>query len=80
LLINGRKLRAHNLQHEDRVVFGPKVSATYLLLRREEVMTAAPDEFDITLIGPNMVGDPEDALRSVKVNSGKPSNQGENSN
>ncbi|EKQ66981.1 FHA domain-containing protein [Leptolyngbyaceae cyanobacterium JSC-12] len=60
LLINGRKLRAHNLQHEDRVVFGPKVSATYLLLKRDEVSTAPLDEFDITLIGPNMIGEPEE--------------------
>jgi pSer/pThr/pTyr-binding forkhead associated (FHA) protein len=60
LLINGRKLRAHNLQHEDKVVFGPQVSATYLLLRRDAVLTTPPDEFDITLIGPNMVGHPED--------------------
>ncbi|NJP10240.1 MAG: FHA domain-containing protein [Leptolyngbyaceae cyanobacterium RU_5_1] len=60
LLINGRKLHAHNLRHQDKVVFGPHVSATYLLLRRDAVMTTPPDEFDITLISPNMVGDPED--------------------
>lgn len=60
LLINGHKLRAHNLQHEDRVVFGPTVSATYLMMRREAVDTAPLDPFDITLIGPNMmVGEPE---------------------
>lgn len=60
ILINGRKLRAHNLQHEDLVEFGPKVSVTYLLLKRDAVFTAPIDEFDITMIGPNMVGDPED--------------------
>jgi pSer/pThr/pTyr-binding forkhead associated (FHA) protein len=60
LLINGRKLRAHTLEHEDEIVFGPKVTATYLLLRREEVTTAIPDEYDITLIGPNMMGYPEE--------------------
>lgn len=60
ILVNGRKLRAHNLQHEDRVEFGPKISATYLLLQRDAVFTAPADEMDITLIGPNMVGDPED--------------------
>jgi hypothetical protein len=63
LLINGRKLRAHDLQHEDKVVFGPNVSATYLSLKREELTAprSEPDEFDVTLIGPNMVGHPEDA-------------------
>ncbi len=60
LLVNGHKLRAHNLQHEDKVIFGPQVSATYYLLKRDEVLTSPPDEFDITLIGPNMIGDPED--------------------
>ncbi len=60
ILVNGRKLKAHDLQHEDKVVFGPNVSATYLALKRDAVMTAPPDEFDITLIGPNMIGEPED--------------------
>lgn len=60
LLINGHSLRAHTLEHEDKVVFGPNVTATYLLLRRDEVITALPDEYDITLIGPNMMGHPED--------------------
>ncbi len=59
LMINGRKLRAHNLQHEDKVVFGPKVSATYLLLKRDAIHSEPLDEFDVTLIGPNMIGDPE---------------------
>lgn len=60
LLINGRKLQAHDLQNEDEVVFGPQVRAKYYLLKREAIMTVPPDEFDITLISPNMVGDPED--------------------
>lgn len=60
LLINGRKLQAHNLINEDEVVFGPKVRAIYYLLRRDAVVTVPPDEFDITLISPNMIGDPED--------------------
>jgi pSer/pThr/pTyr-binding forkhead associated (FHA) protein len=60
LLINGRKLQAHDLKNEDEVVFGPKVRAIYYLLRRDAVVTVPPDEFDITLISPNMVGDPED--------------------
>lgn len=62
LLINGRKLQAHDLINEDEVVFGPKVRAIYYLLRRDAVVTVPPDEFDITLISPNMIGDPEDEL------------------
>lgn len=49
LLINGKKLKSYDLQHEDKVVFGPNVSATYLVLRRDSVLTIQPDEFDITL-------------------------------
>lgn len=60
LLINGRKLQAHDLQDEDEIVFGPKVKAIYYLLKRESIPTGPPDEFDITLISPNMVGDPEE--------------------
>lgn len=64
LLINGRKLQAHDLQNEDEVVFGPQVRAIYYSLKRDEVMTSPPDEFDITLISPGMVGEPEDG-RSI---------------
>lgn len=62
LLINSRKRYKHNLQDQDEVVFGPKVSATYRLLKRDAMPTIPPepDEFDITLISPNMVGYPED--------------------
>ncbi|MBD2103885.1 FHA domain-containing protein [Leptolyngbya sp. FACHB-261] len=59
LLINGRKLQAHDLQNEDVVVFGPQVQAVYFLLERDAIITVPPDEFDITLISPNMAGDPE---------------------
>lgn len=60
LLINGRKLQAHDLRNEDEIVFGPGVRAIYYMLRRDAVVTVPPDEFDITLISPNMIGDPED--------------------
>jgi pSer/pThr/pTyr-binding forkhead associated (FHA) protein len=62
LLINGRKLQAHDLKDEDKIVFGPQVHAIYYLLRRDSVSTVPPDEehLDITLISPGMVGDPED--------------------
>lgn len=60
LLINGQKLKAHNLEHDDEIVFGPQVRATYYLMRRDAVLTTPPDEFDITLISPGMMGDDED--------------------
>jgi len=61
LLINGRKLQAHDLRNEDEVVFGPQVRAIYYLLQRGPgSLTTPPDEFDITLISPGMVGEPED--------------------
>lgn len=52
LLINGRKLQAHNLQNRDKIIFGPQVQAIYYLLEREHITTVPPDEFDITLINP----------------------------
>lgn len=65
LMINGRKLKAHDLQHDDEIVFGPQVHATYYLLKRDAFITMPPDEFDITLISPGMVGDPEDVSDSA---------------
>lgn len=61
LLINGRKLQAHDLEDEDEIVFGPQVSAKFYRIKRGVGPASEPaDEFDITLISPNMVGDPED--------------------
>lgn len=57
LLINGRKLTSHYLRNEDEIVFGPKVRAVYYQLSRDAILTTPPDEFDITLISPNMLGD-----------------------
>jgi pSer/pThr/pTyr-binding forkhead associated (FHA) protein len=56
-LINGYRLRTHNLQNEDEVVFGPQVRAIYYLCQRDAVITVPLDEFDITLISPGMMGD-----------------------
>ncbi|MBD2019514.1 FHA domain-containing protein [Leptolyngbya sp. FACHB-36] len=58
--INGRKRKAHDLEHDDEIVFGPQVLATYLALKRDAYDTTPPDEFDITLISPGMVDEPED--------------------
>lgn len=60
LLINGRKVQAHDLQDEDKVVFGPQVYAIYYSLKRDAISTVPPDEFDITLISPNMVEGADD--------------------
>lgn len=61
LLINGRKLQSHSLQNGDAIVFGPGVTASYRLLQRDAFDTQLPeDPYDITLIGPNMVGIPEE--------------------
>jgi pSer/pThr/pTyr-binding forkhead associated (FHA) protein len=59
LLINSKKTQAHDLEDEDEVIFGPQVSAKYYVLKRDAIPTGPPDEFDITLISPNMMmGDP----------------------
>ena len=55
ILINGRKVPTHDLQSGDEVVFGPQVRAIYYSLDRDAVSTTPPDEFDITLISPNMM-------------------------
>ena len=57
LLINGRKLAAHDLQDEDEIVFGPRVRAIYYLLKRDTIPSGPLDEYDVTLIGPNMMPD-----------------------
>jgi len=68
LLINGRKLKSHDLENDDEIVFGPQVYAIYYLLSGEAILTSPLDEFDITLISPNMVGDPEDDSGSPELN------------
>lgn len=62
LMINGRKLSAHDLKNEDEVVFGPQVRAIYYLLKRDTMPPGQADvsEYDITLINPGMTDDLED--------------------
>lgn len=57
LLINGSKTLAHDLKNEDEIVFGPQVRAIYYLLRRDSIPSGPVDEYDVTLIGPNMMPD-----------------------
>jgi pSer/pThr/pTyr-binding forkhead associated (FHA) protein len=64
IFINGRRLPKRDLQHEDKIVFGPQVYAIYYLLKRDAIMTIPPGEFDdITLINPRTAGELEDAAR-----------------
>jgi len=61
IMINGRKMLAHDLKNEDEVVFGPQVRAIYYLLR-DTMRSGQTDssEYDITLISPGMTEDMED--------------------
>ncbi|NEP20243.1 MAG: FHA domain-containing protein [Leptolyngbya sp. SIO4C1] len=60
MLINGRKLQAHDLSNEDEIVFGPQARAIYYQLKRDTTSAVPLDEFDITLISPNMVEEDTD--------------------
>ena len=60
MLINGRKVQARDLANEDEIVFGPQARAIFYQLERDTFSGVAPDEFDITLISPNMVDADED--------------------
>jgi pSer/pThr/pTyr-binding forkhead associated (FHA) protein len=61
LLINGKKLLAHDLEDGDEVVFGPQVSAVYQYRQVDKFPTIPTnDPFDITLIDPAMMVDEDD--------------------
>lgn len=61
LMINGRKIPAHDLKNEDEIVFGPQVRAIYYLLRNTQRSGQTDSsEYDITLINPGMTEDTED--------------------
>ena len=62
LLINGRKVRFHDLKDGDKVVFGPQVHAIYEHRQYDLFPTIPPDDpFDITLIDPAMIDAGEDS-------------------
>ncbi len=61
LLINGKKVRFHDLQPGDKVIFGPQVEAVYQYREYDIFPTIPPDDpYDITLIDPSMVDDSEE--------------------
>ena len=56
LLVNGKKVRFHDLKHGDKVIFGPQVEAVYEYREYDVFPTIPPDDpYDITLIDPAMV-------------------------
>ena len=58
LLIDGKKVRFHDLKHGDRVIFGPQVEAVYEYREYDVFPTIPPDDpYDITLIDPAMIDD-----------------------
>ena len=60
LLINGKKVRFHDLKNGDKVVFGPQVEAVYEYREYDIFPTIPPDDpYDITLIDPAMIDDEE---------------------
>lgn len=60
LLINGKKVRFHDLKNGDKVIFGPQVEAVYEYREYDVFPTIPPDDpFDITLIDPAMIEDEE---------------------
>jgi pSer/pThr/pTyr-binding forkhead associated (FHA) protein len=60
ILINGRKVPAHDLENEDEVMFDPRVTAKYYRLKRETGKSGPIDPFDVTLIDPGMIDESED--------------------
>ena len=60
LLVNGKKVRFHDLRNGDKVVFGPQVEAVYEYREYDIFPTIPPDDpYDITLIDPAMIDDEE---------------------
>ena len=60
LLVDGKKVRFHDLKHGDKVILGPQVEAVYEYRQYDIFPTIPPDDpFDITLIDPAMMGEEE---------------------
>jgi pSer/pThr/pTyr-binding forkhead associated (FHA) protein len=60
LMINGRKILAHNLKDGDEIVFGGQARVIYFRLQQDR-MSDRPfdvtDQYDITLINPGIFDD-----------------------
>lgn len=46
ILVNGKKVKTHDLQNEDQIVFGPQVKAVYYALEREAGLNPNSDPVD----------------------------------
>lgn len=55
IVINRRKFPVHDLEHGDKIVFGPGVTAEYHRIKRGDRRSGPLDPFDITLIDPGMI-------------------------
>jgi hypothetical protein len=60
IIVNGKKLNAHELKHGDEIIFGPQVYGTYEYRQEgdtsnHENVHDEEDPFDITLIDPAMI-------------------------
>lgn len=60
IIINGKKLSAHELKHGDEIIFGPQVYGVYEYRQEgdasnHENVHDEEDPFDITLIDPAMI-------------------------
>ncbi|MEO1006563.1 MAG: FHA domain-containing protein, partial [Cyanobacteria bacterium J06638_38] len=61
LLINGKKVRFHDLKDGDKIIFGPQVEAVYEYREYDVFPTIPPDDpYDITLIDPAMIEEEEE--------------------
>ena len=67
ILINGNKIPEHDLKNADEIIFGPQVRAIYYLLERDTITSGPLDEYDVTLIGPNMMPDFDEWIAKVLV-------------
>ncbi|AFY39218.1 Forkhead-associated protein [[Leptolyngbya] sp. PCC 7376] len=60
IIVNGKKVTAYELKHDDKIIFGPQVYAVYRYREVGEMasygkIAKEEDPFDITLIDPAMI-------------------------
>ncbi len=65
IIVNGKKVNAHELKHDDKIIFGPQVYAVYKFRQVTDTpalkkVTKEDDPFDVTLIDPAMIIEDDD--------------------
>ena len=60
IIVNGKKVTAYELKHDDKIIFGPQVYAVYRYrqvgeMSEHDKVQKEEDPFDITLIDPAMI-------------------------